>query len=387
MPNVNFGFGNNPYGAVPEALKETRLSLRDIMADYMATKVRESNLKLDLAKVNTETELVRSGAERDKIANLRELARIDIDKGQAAEAVRANQAREKLTGEGQAAEAAYRKDTLTQQGRVIPSQIAENEARTKFADTQTDVINRGLEKQPLSSWAQSEGIDPEILTAMGFSDPNASYTRNDADKLMTRFRGYIPHFGMALANERRKAIEKALPAANPKDIPMLEQQYKKAVAQGVMYGRMTQKDAAWSAKDESALISKLISDGQTAAEAAQTVQTVRAGLKEIKSAGDDLNSAPDAFEVMRKKIAVDPFFDDKTIEAATIIQTLAPETLRDAINKQHEDRMKKGDYKGAYDYLLQQAELLSSRQKSAAAPAVSDLSGDVNMLSGAPGIY
>jgi len=363
MQNVNFGYGNNPYGAVPEALKETRLSLKDIMADYMATKVHESNLNLALAKANTETELVRSGAERDKLANLRELTRIGIDSDVATERARANQASEALTATGQENQVAMHQATLDQQGRLIPSQIAENTARAGVAGAQSQAIRHGLQTQTLSTWAQGAGIEPEILTAMGFSNLNATYTRDDADKLLNQYRGYIPHMGVAVANEKRKAIEKALPTAKPEDVPALEQQYKRALAQGVLYGKMT-KVGDWTSKDDSALVAKLIAGGQSAEEAAKSVQTVRAGLKETHDAGDYLNSAPDAFDVLRKKIGVDPFYNERIEEAAKIIQGAAPEKLQQAITAGYVQRIKQGNYKDAYDYMRGHAYQLQQKKQS-----------------------
>jgi len=69
----------NPYGAVPAALKETRMALRDIMADYLATKTQEANLTLAQKKAETDTALIAANLQRDKLAGERDLARMAQD--------------------------------------------------------------------------------------------------------------------------------------------------------------------------------------------------------------------------------------------------------------------------------------------------------------------
>lgn len=67
----------NPYGAVPEALKDTRLTLRDIMADMLNTKKMEGELSLAKSKAETETALVSQGIERDRLRNTMDITRLE----------------------------------------------------------------------------------------------------------------------------------------------------------------------------------------------------------------------------------------------------------------------------------------------------------------------
>ncbi len=66
----------NPYGAVPEALKETRMTLRDIMQDYLANKVAESNLEIAKAKADVERASVEADIQKASMMNTLSLARL-----------------------------------------------------------------------------------------------------------------------------------------------------------------------------------------------------------------------------------------------------------------------------------------------------------------------
>ncbi|HAJ26095.1 MAG TPA: hypothetical protein DCG53_02420 [Syntrophus sp. (in: bacteria)] len=67
----------NPYGAVPEALTQTRLSLRDIMADMLLTKKMEQDLSLAKSKAETETAIVGANIERDRLVNTKDMASLE----------------------------------------------------------------------------------------------------------------------------------------------------------------------------------------------------------------------------------------------------------------------------------------------------------------------
>lgn len=145
----------NPYGAVPEALKETRLSLRDIMADMLATKKMEMDLSLAKTKAETDTALVSANLERDRLSNLKDIAQMN-------EASRHHQAVEQnaadtlsLHKSGQEweqntkfpQELQLRRDDLDAQNQVRRSQIRESNARlAAIADErrrQNEVVSAG----------------------------------------------------------------------------------------------------------------------------------------------------------------------------------------------------------------------------------------------------
>ena len=67
----------NPYGAVSDALKETRLSLRDIMSDFLTSKKMEQDLHLAKARAETDKAIVEAGIERDRLANTKDMAHLE----------------------------------------------------------------------------------------------------------------------------------------------------------------------------------------------------------------------------------------------------------------------------------------------------------------------
>ena len=99
----------NPYGAVPEALKDTRATLRDIMNDYVSSKTEESKVKVALATIAMQGEKERLLAEADiakagavtrfQEAKLgQEATRIDIERNKQVEAARHGEALEGIAG-------------------------------------------------------------------------------------------------------------------------------------------------------------------------------------------------------------------------------------------------------------------------------------------------
>jgi len=70
----------NPYGAVPEALRETRLTLRDIMADLLSTKVQESKHKLALAELDAEKKVMELQGEKMRLGAEIDLATVASEK-------------------------------------------------------------------------------------------------------------------------------------------------------------------------------------------------------------------------------------------------------------------------------------------------------------------
>jgi len=66
----------NPYTMVPQALEQTRLTLRDIMNDYVGQKIQESKMKLALAEISAEREAIQLEGEKQKLTTGLELGKI-----------------------------------------------------------------------------------------------------------------------------------------------------------------------------------------------------------------------------------------------------------------------------------------------------------------------
>jgi hypothetical protein len=69
----------NPYGAVPAALEQTRLTLRDIMAGYVNQKIQESKLNLAQKQMEVEARALELEGEKQKAQTEFNLARIAAD--------------------------------------------------------------------------------------------------------------------------------------------------------------------------------------------------------------------------------------------------------------------------------------------------------------------
>jgi len=69
----------NPYGAVPAALKETRLALSDIMKDYLGHKILESKTKVALADVEAAKSMAEISGQKDILQARTGLAKVEAE--------------------------------------------------------------------------------------------------------------------------------------------------------------------------------------------------------------------------------------------------------------------------------------------------------------------
>ena len=111
----------NPYTAVPQALEKTRLTLRDIMNDYVGTKVQESKHKLALAELDLETRGLELRGKREERRLGIDLARLTSDQ----------QFREKQLGEMTRSREAGEQFREKQLGEMTRSREAGEQFREK----------------------------------------------------------------------------------------------------------------------------------------------------------------------------------------------------------------------------------------------------------------
>ena len=169
----------NPYGAVPDALKETRLTLRDLMADHLANKVAEGRLNLAKLSAETETAMVGANLKKEEMVNLRDLTRLKQQDTQFEES-RAQRAGEfeqtmGLQERGQALQATAQQDAnAIAKGHLGVAQAGEERARREE--------NRKNEVKTAGEWVTAAGMNKGILDFMGV-DPNQKFKRADAEAL------------------------------------------------------------------------------------------------------------------------------------------------------------------------------------------------------------
>lgn len=159
----------NPYGAVPEAMNNTRLSLRDIMQDYLANKVTESNLEIAKAKTEVDRGAIEANLEQARMSNTRDLAglaqreyQFDQNLNQTAEQFRQNH--QLNTEKFQADKSA--------QDRQIKIMEAENARKNREEARMNEV-------RTIGDWATRAGLGRGVLDMNGL-DPNMKMSRRDA---------------------------------------------------------------------------------------------------------------------------------------------------------------------------------------------------------------
>jgi hypothetical protein len=222
----------NPYGAVPEALKETRLSLRDIMGDFLQNKVLEGRINLEKSKAETETALVGAGIERERLTNLRDLSRMRMTQEMHDEdALR----QEGQFGRNLALQTKGQEDTSriagaqlkVSQGHLDVSRTAEQRAGREEA--------RKNEVRSAGDWVEAAGMSKGLLDFLGV-DPNTKMKRADAENVYTTLQStmksnpslaFMAHGYSLKADLQGLQAQLAAPGITPEQAAPLRAQYDK----------------------------------------------------------------------------------------------------------------------------------------------------------------
>jgi hypothetical protein len=329
--------GANPYGAVPAALSDASKTFLGVAHNFLEGKKLEQDLSLARMKAETEAAIVNANMERDRLTNAKDMAHMDM----------LNEHFNKTYGLQEAAQKFTQDTQWPTLKSNIESEITHRGTANTLLAAQTKELAYKMEKRPLGDWLSQSNIDPRIGETMGF-DLKRVLTREEAIRLETQYQGYVAPMGLALAQQDIQSIEKTLPSATKDQIPALEKQYKDALTRASIYQTMTK---TWGPRDEENYIQKAVQNGATPEQAAEDLGKIKGVLQKTKDAQSHLNSGPDSFNILRKKIAVDPFWTDNTEAAAKVIQSLAPEELQKGIAVGYNRRLAREDYQGAYDYL------------------------------------
>lgn len=191
----------NPYGAVPEALKETRLTLRDVMGDYLQNKILDGRMNLEMKKAETETALVQADMKKSELADLRDLSKMRMTREMETE--RQNQQNQQfqqdynLKQSAQETQARQFGKTYSLQEQELEQRRVAQEAANKIAGRQVAVSEREAaaqhETKTAAEWAQLTGKPAGVLAFLNI-DPNMKVTRRDAkdlkDSLDVTFKAY-----------------------------------------------------------------------------------------------------------------------------------------------------------------------------------------------------
>ena len=352
----------NPYGAVTDALKDTRLTLRDIATGILATKKQEADLSLAKSRAETETAMVNAGVTRDQLSNQLHMAGL-------AENVRSNMAREA--------------NDTTRVG------IAQQEADTHKKTSESTVRLHNAEAGKI---AQEIAAENEVVSAKDFA------TRMGAGHIVDML-GIDP--GMKLPARKWAGLGqniRGLMAASPamqftaqgfKLKSNLEDLTKKYNQPGIDAAIKTKiKKDMESNYDALQRLDTFIMgvkepDATKIAESARKLWTESPELanqyKNYESFADDyatkLKATRSAFHAdldnIKTRIAtmdIDPNYVGTMQNSVQVINSLADKKLAASIDLGLKNRMSRNDLKGAYDYVTGWARNLQAKSKGILTP-------------------
>lgn len=198
----------NPYGAVPEALKETRLSLRDVMSDYLNTKVEENKLRLGEARLGVEKAGIENQMQLNKLANDRWISQQQQQESQFQQTY-GLQEQQLGVAKGHLAETT-RHATAAEglQSRGLDQQAEHNRAMERTAAGHLALAAKETAPVKWSVLAQQTGIDPRILPMLGI-DPEGITTRSDARKFHDSYSGFVVPLTMKVMQGDLKDLKSA----------------------------------------------------------------------------------------------------------------------------------------------------------------------------------
>lgn len=166
----------NPYGAVPAALKETRLTLRDIASDMLGTRAEQNRLSLEQSKAKSELAMIAANLDRDRLIDQRQTEQFNktFTLQQAAEERRAQEAKrqdEQFNKTYSLRQAAEEREA-EQFNKTFSLQQAAEERRAREEARQNEVKTAG-------EWIKEAGWPPAMVDVFGI-ESDTKVARRDA---------------------------------------------------------------------------------------------------------------------------------------------------------------------------------------------------------------
>jgi hypothetical protein len=351
---------SNPYGAVPQSLKDMSETILAITRGNLEGKKLDQDLSLAKAKTEAERTLIEAGMEKDRLHNLQTIAQHE----QAKEAQR--QANIIATGHLKLGQDAQ----IHEFGPKFELHKKETEARLKNLSLSNAALADQMQKKSIRDWVAQTNIDPRIVAASGYN-LDSVVTKADAKDLFGKAEGLVPHLGLALAHKDIGDIESKMKTATPEEMPRLEAAYNDTMNKAAVYKLRVSAAGQWSPTEKAKLIGKFMDNGDTIEAATEKAQGIESVMQKTKLSGDYLNSSAVSFDHLVKKNKVHHFYDQYVDEAAQTIQASAPEKLQQSILAGYKQRIQKGDYQDAFGYIRGHAQQLQLK-KNAPATAQSE---------------
>ncbi len=352
----------NPYGAVPEALRDTRLSLRDIMSDILVTKKMEGDLSLAKSKAETDTALVQAGIDRDRLSNTKDIARLDQIDRQHADTFGLAKAAQEFD---QGPKFQSQKDLNDAHVKLLNSQNAKEQHDLKAknelltgkeyatrigAGYMADLLGVGDEKLPAHQW---EGLGKNIMQ-MHQKSPGMQFIAAGY-KLQSELQDLRQQYHTpGLPTETKATLKKTL-ESKAKKLGFINDLMNDDKLDPVKVATETRK--SWAEIPALQNQYKDYDDYHT--------KTFN-GLKESHGAYHD---EAKQWKLYLATADISPNFMEDLQSANTIIGQFAEPKLKDQITTGTKQRLDKGDLKGAYQYTTDWAKYLESRK--GAVPVIS----------------
>lgn len=347
MPSTIALNRSNPYGAVPEALNQTRLTIRDVVADYLKSKALES--QLSLAKGQIELDRMRMDADTQ---------RSRMDQELRLGAMQQNALHQDRTFDQQAENNAFLRRMKMGEADLSQRKFLEEQGKNKIeADKARAVIdlykaqadkargaedraNRADEVRPLGAWAKEGQIDPRVVQAMGYN-LDTPLSRAEARDLRKKAVPMLPH--IAMQDLYRVVLEAEDTLRRNPDLPPDQREALKTrhgqALEGISRLLPVVNGQTGVESRVSAMAAKLMEKhGMDAREALEQAQLWADTAKSAAEVGQALRQDPKYWAKFQAKNAVDPLFDEKVGQALT-------DRLRSARSPQEREKLQK-DLKG-----------------------------------------
>lgn len=178
----------NPYGAVPEAIKDARVSLRDITADLLATKKMEGELALAKTKAETEASLAAAASERYKLENEKDISRMNMQSDQFNRQLdQSGRQFQDNFSLAKSAQAFQQGPKFEQEKRLTDAQIAASRAQTAHSAAQTRQLQRSEQQITPRAYLQELGAPERYLSMFPEIQPDKPYQRWQLDEFKNQY--------------------------------------------------------------------------------------------------------------------------------------------------------------------------------------------------------
>ncbi len=204
----------NPYGAVPAALEATRLSLRDIMSDYLRTKVEEGNLRLAEARMNMEQQGQANSLVLAKMQQENEGTRMRLDAARSDQAALADAARlglqsREMTQRGEQFEKSHALDVRKFEADERHRRVTEAAARAQVPQRMR-LGDMFQDKDTGARFLKTMGLNPDITVT---SNQVMDFAQNHHGLWMTfegmKAKSDLDHYREQLANQNLTAPQRS----------------------------------------------------------------------------------------------------------------------------------------------------------------------------------